>query len=219
MDDQQEPNMTIYKEIGESIIAAKKRILATEREPAKIYSDDSDPEEYYTAQLNATGVKKGFKPAPTMISPIMETPSTWTQGADMDTVPQETTYHETSTPNYASHQEVQDTTGDSPEPPVESMRLDYLLFWDGFQKWEKQERTEAIHRFLYADLMSMKKRIVLFENVLQHSREKTLWETAEGIQAITKWIGAFRYWDMPPSWREVMKPQLYVRDLPRLEPL
>ena len=224
MDDQQEPNMTIYKEIGESIIAAKKRILVTEREPATMYSDDSDPEEYYTAQLNATGVKKGFKPAPSATTPtVVEIPNsnnfTWIQGADLETVPHEVTiHHEIATNNYVSRQEVKNIE-DSPESesPSESMRLDYLIFWNGFLKWERHERMEAIHRFLYADLRSMNYRLTLFERMKHHSRTKTLWVTTEGIEAVTEWIRAFRYWDMPPSWREDMKPQLYVRDLPRLE--
>jgi hypothetical protein len=213
MDDNKKPNMTIYKEIGESIIAAKRRILSTEREPVTVYSDDSDPEEYYTAQLNAKGVKKGFHPAPAEMPPTeADTPRenvAWVRGPDLQTV------SELPTPPPDSMDEAMEATHEDPEDPVESMRLDYLLFWHGFLQWEKDLRMHVIHLFLHEDLLLMEQRATLYFNLQRHSRDRTLWETPEGIEALSKWIEAFRYWDMPPSWRAESS-QLYVRDLPKL---
>jgi hypothetical protein len=213
MDDNKKPNMTIYKEIGESIIAAKRRILSTEREPVTVYSDDSDPEEYYTAQLNAKGVKKGFQPAPTETPPTeADTPRenvAWVRGPDLQTV------SELPTPP-PDIDEAMEATHEDPEDPVESMRVDYLLFWSGFLQWERPLKMYVIKEFLTDNPPLMEHRKALYDNLNRHGREKTLWTTTEGIEALSQWIAAFRYWNMPPSWRQDRQPQRYVRDIPKL---
>jgi len=213
MDDNKKPNMTIYKEIGESIIAAKRRILSTEREPVTVYSDDSDPEEYYTAQLNAKGVKKGFQPAPTETPPTeADTPRenvVWVRGPDLQTV------SELPTPP-PDIDEAMEATHEDPEDPVESMRVDYLLFWSGFLQWERPLKEYVIKEFLTDNPPLMEHRKALYDNLNRHGREKTVWTTTEGIEALSQWIAAFRYWNMPPSWRQDRQPQRYVRDIPKL---
>lgn len=236
LDDAQEPNLSIYRDIGSAILAAKKQILAPQRGQPKEYEDDEDPEEYYTAQLIATGVDKGFT-EPTSTSAASDAPplvaeppqgvqdglGLWPQDvmndthevpvADMEPVQQEETNNKDSETNDV------DTDPERPETteedPAESMRLDYLLFWHGFLQWEKDLRMHVIHLFLHEDLLLMEQRASLYFNLQRHSRDRTLWETPEGIEALSKWIEAFRYWDMPPSWRAESS-QLYVRDLPKL---
>ena len=65
--------------------------------------------------------------------------------ADMEPVQQEETNNKDSETNDV------DTDPERPETteedPVESMRLDYLLFWHGFLQWEKDLRMHVIHRF------------------------------------------------------------------------
>ena len=64
IDNEDQPNMSIYRAVGEAILKAKLTTIPTQKEPAVEYEDDHEPEEYYTAQLIQLGILKGFQDCP-----------------------------------------------------------------------------------------------------------------------------------------------------------
>jgi hypothetical protein len=106
IDDAKEPNLSIYRDIGNAILAAKKQILAPQRGQPQEYEDDEDPEEFYTAALLATGADKGFTDPPIPEAVIDSTaPPQWIQGANLRSV--------------ESYQEVEQVLNAPPQPEYE----------------------------------------------------------------------------------------------------
>ncbi len=105
-DDAKEPNLSIYRDIGNAILAAKKQILAPQRGQPQEYEDDEDPEEFYTAALLETGADKGFTDPPIPEAVIdSPAPPQWIQGANLRSV--------------ESYQEVEQVLNAPPQPEYE----------------------------------------------------------------------------------------------------
>jgi hypothetical protein len=127
LDEAQEPNLSIYRDIGNAILDAKKQILAPQRGQPKEYEDDEDPEEFYTAELLATGVDKGFNDPPSAevasdaTSPLPAPPQ-WVQGANLHSVG---SYQEVEqvheAPPQHEHEDGQDQHASREPPPVQQV--------------------------------------------------------------------------------------------------
>ena len=198
------PPIELYCHIGEALLDAKSKTLATQiiRKEEEDFSDDDRPEDPYNILIEETlGIIPKIqqakpKPKPRRdpaAAPEGDSTKTvdWIRGEDLRTVAPAAEKTLGIIPNTE-----QPETAPSTEEAWADIPIPLVIWYHHYHStWLPSMRNLLILQFLQKGILPQGEDV--FDEYFRHNQQDTIWSTADGVEAFKKWITPFRKWLMP----------------------